>query len=180
MPLTTSPLAVYASPIAAAQQTTLKVPWYSWDQNEWCWAACAQMLAAFYQNKVTPQCNFATQMFGHDCCQNPAAHNFPLLIDKVKEVFPLFGRSVEQQNNPVDFEVVQAEIVAGHPVQVGYNWNDGGSHLAVVAGAAVNAYGQLLWINDPDPDIGRGWRKYDDVKYAYGQGTWQWTWMPIR
>lgn len=180
MPLASPPLAVYAAPQSPAANKPLPIPWYGWDQNEWCWAACAQMLAYFFQHNKADQCTFATQMFGHDCCQNPSANNFPLAVSKITEVFPLFGKSAKLVPRWVEFAEIQTEIAGGHPVQIGFTWNNGNNHVAVVAGAAETDQGQLLYVNDPDPEFAYGWCKFTDVRAAYGRGSWQWTWMPIR
>jgi hypothetical protein len=183
MPLAAAPLPVYQTPQSAGN-APLQIPWYPWDtgQNEWCWAACAQMLAFFFQNSVTQQCDFASKMLpGQDCCQDPGSCNTALDIIRIKELFSLFGKSEPPCiDHPVTFEQIQAEILAGRPVQVGYRWDDGNGHVAIVAGAGENDYGQFLYVNDPDPEFACGWCRFSDVQAAYGRGSWQWTWMPIR
>jgi hypothetical protein len=180
MPLASSPLALYSSPHAGATPTTLPVPYYRWEQDEWCWAACAQMLGDFFQHSLTEQCIFASKMFGNDCCQTPADNNYPLDIDTIANVFPLFGRQATRTDNPKTFEQIQTEIAAGYPVEIGFLFDGGACHLVVIAGAAVTDQGQVLYINDPDPQFGYGWCKYNNAETAYGRGSWQWSWTVDR
>lgn len=182
MPLTSSPLPVYQTP-SDGSNTPLQIPWYPWDpgQNEWCWAACAQMLAAFYQNTLTQQCVFVSQMSsGQDVCDDPGDFNNALDISRITDLFPLFNKTGPYVDHALSFEQVQGEIQAGRPVEVGYQWGNGGAHVAIVAGAAENDSGQYLYVNDPDPQYACGWCLFSDVQSAYGNGTWQWTWMPIQ
>ena len=181
MPLAQAPVAVYPGAPAAAKIAPLKIPWYPSKQNEWCWAACAQMVSYFFQHTLTDQCIFASKMFpGTDCCQNPSACNTPLPVSRVSEVFALFDKSATLVSRWVRFEDIEAQIANGHPVQVGYTWSNGNNHVAVVAGAAQNDYGQFLYINDPDPQFAYGWCAFANVLSAYGRGSWQWTWIPIQ
>jgi hypothetical protein len=175
---TFSPLAVYQTPQVDGNTVTLPVPWYPSAQLEWCWAACAQMLAYFFQNQLTDQCNFANLLFpGQDCCAAPAACDQPVDLSAVTKLFPAFGKSADFQPNPIEFEDIQTEITAGRPVQVGYQWSTQGNHVAVIAGVSEDNVGPLVYVNDPDPQFGNGWVYFSNLKVAYGHGTWQWTWM---
>jgi hypothetical protein len=140
------------------------------------------MIAYYYQQTLTDQCVLAKVLFpGTDCCQDPGPCNYPIDLAKVKQVFRSFGRSAPFVSSQVDFGDLQAEILAGRPVQVGYSFNDGNNHVAVLAGVSQDNIGPLVWVNDPDPNHSyRGWVYYSNLQVAYGFGSWQWTWMPIR
>jgi len=182
MPLAATPLAVYQTPHIDGNTVIIDVPWYQSAYDEWCWAACAQMIAYYYQQTMTDQCILAKAAFpGIDCCQNPGSCNSPIDLAKVNQVFKSFGKSAPLISTQVEFEDIRTEILASRPVQVGFSFNDGNNHVAVVAGVSEDNVGQLVWVNDPDPNHSySGWLYYSNLQLAYGFGSWQWTWMPIR
>jgi Papain-like cysteine protease AvrRpt2 len=182
MPLASeSPLAVYQTPQIDGNTVLLQIPWYPSAQEEWCWAACAQMLAYYFQNALTDQCTFAKLLFpGTDCCGAPAACDQPIDLSNVTALFPSFGKSATFLSAPIEFGDIQSEIAAGRPVQVGYQWSTQGNHVAVIAGVSEDNIGPLVYVNDPDPQFANGWVYYSNLKLAYGLGTWQWTWTSIQ
>jgi hypothetical protein len=174
---TSSPLPLYQTPEIDGNTILLKVPWYPSAELEWCWAASAQMLACFFQGSLTDQCKFANLLFsGQDCCASPSACNQPIDLNEVTKLFESFDKSATFLSNPIEFEDIQTEISAGRPVQVGYQWSDQSNHVAVIAGVSQDNVGSLVYVNDPDPQFGNGWVYYSNLRLAYGDGTWQWTW----
>ena len=182
MPLASAtPLAVYQTPTIDGNSAILQIPWYPSAQQEWCWAACAQMLAYYFKNVLTDQCKFANLLFaGQDCCGNPDSCDQPIDLNEVTALFPSFGKSATFLPYAIEFEDIQTEITAGRPVQVGYQWSTPGNHVAVIAGVSQDATGPLVYVNDPDPQFANGWVYYSNLKLAYGHGTWQWTWSSIQ
>src|ERR1700733_769833 len=168
MPLSTSsPLVVYQAPESDGSTVLLQVPWYSSTEQEWCWAACAQMLAYFYENTVTDQCKFADLLFtGQDCCGSPTGCNQPVDLGDVTKLFQAFGKSANFQPSPIEFDLIQTEISAGRPVQVGYQWSNQGNHVAVIAGISEDSVGPMVYVNDPDPQFAYGWVYYSNLQLA--------------
>lgn len=178
---TPSPLSLYQTPEIDGNTVLLKVPWYPSDHQEWCWAACAQMLAYFFQGSLTDQCTFANLVFpGKDCCGSPSGCDQPIDLNDVTALFKSFDKSANFLSNPIRFEDIQAEISESRPVQVGYQWSDQTNHVAVIAGVSEDNVGPLVYVNDPDPQFANGWVYYSNLQLAYGHGTWQWTWTVNR
>lgn len=182
MPLkAVSPLPVYQTSAIDGNTAFLKIPWYPSAQTEWCWAACAQMIAAFFQQTVTDQCTFAKLLFPDaDCCNDPASCNSDVGIDKIKGLFNAFGKTSRFVPSTVPWEDLRTEILASRPVQVGLSWTGPGNHVAVVCGVSEDAVGPLVYVNDPDPGIAYGWVYYSNLELAYGHGSWQWSWVGIQ
>ena len=181
MPLSDgAPLPVYQTPQIEGGTVLLQVPWYPFEQTEWCWAACAQMIAFFIQKNLKDQCSFASLVFpAAGCCDNPSACNKPLELPEATKLLKSIAPSTSFKPSPVDFEVIKGELVAGRPVQVGFTWTNGGSHVAVIAGVSEDNNGPVVYVNDPDPQIACGWVYFKNLQLAYGLGSWQWTWTSI-
>lgn len=63
-------------------------------QTNWCWAACAQMVTAYYGNDLAAQCDFANWNFSQNsCCVNGAtvACNRPSSDPRITAVFSHWG-----------------------------------------------------------------------------------------
>jgi hypothetical protein len=105
------------------------------------------MLAYFFQNQLTDQCNFANLLFpGQDCCGSTAGSNQPVDLSEVTKLFPVFGKSANFLPNAIQFTDIQTEMSAGRPVQVGYQWSTEGNHVAVIAGVSEDNVGPLVYV----------------------------------
>src|SRR5262245_49470320 len=85
-----------AAPIAAAPAAPvmLDVPYVQQEQNEWCWAACTQMVAAFLGQADVKQCELANFLHQQtDCCQNPNSDrcNQPAPLESIVPVYKHLG-----------------------------------------------------------------------------------------
>src|SRR5262249_8571025 len=57
-------------PIRASTSRILQVPMIKQDEDNWCWAACIQMIMAFFKQPLG-QCSVAGLLFeNRDCCAN--------------------------------------------------------------------------------------------------------------
>ena len=183
MPLANAtPLPLFQTPQIDGGTILLPVPWYPTPDGlqEWCWAACAQMMAYYFQNTPTEQCTFANSVFpGLDCCNSPDACNLEINLDQVTALFGSFGKTATYVEGQIGPDEIQAEIAASRPVQVGFQWSTGDHHLVVIAGVSQDDRGLLVYVNDPDPQFAYGWVYYSNLQIAYGLGSWQWTWKSI-
>lgn len=148
----------------------LDVPYMHQEQNEWCWAACSQMVASYFGNSAVKQCELAN--FLHDqttCCQNPGSThcNQPSPYEGIGQVYEHLGINCISEPNAETPQVLVREVRAQRPVEVGLLWAGGGGHVILVRG--VTAQG-LFAVNDPW--YGQGVVTYMYLMTAYGQGRW--------
>jgi len=148
--------------------------------EEWCWAACAQMVLNRL-GVVVQQCDIVNRVFDQTiCCATPddEACNQPVDPGDIVAVYQKCGHQAQLVTNPISFEDIQSEIlVGGRPVEVGMAWDGVGGHVAMVWGAKMGPQGPLLLVNDPK--YGSGSVYYTNLLRAYGLGSWQWTWISI-
>ncbi len=165
--------------------TLIPVPVNGQLQNNWCWAACAQMSANFY-GFGTQQCQLANYLHGQNsCCDNGSspACDQGSPIDGITRVYSFVGINSTFVNAAIPFSTCQSEISGGRPVEVGIAWKGGGGHVILITGWATTSDGrQVLRINDPLP-VGRGSQggvTYQNMLTVNGYGSWQWSWVGIR
>jgi Papain-like cysteine protease AvrRpt2 len=172
-----APLAA-APPGAPGPATNpLTVSYSPQQQNNWCWAACAEM--AFHHagvNTTVSQCDMATAQFGGSCCSAPASAacdqgNWP------EYTYTHYGFGHTKQPTAISFASVQTEINANRPVQVYYAWNGGGAHVALIVGYYANGDVEVY---DPWQPYGPGRRAFSYVQTAYNLGTWSITYTNLQ
>jgi hypothetical protein len=156
----------------------LDVPQIFQEQTQWCWAACAQMVAAFLGNADVRQCELAN--FLHEqtkCCNKPGstACNQPCPYDGIEKVFTHLRIHSISHNWAVNPQVLMREFQANRPVEIGLLWFGGGGHVAIVRGVTERG---LLAVNDPW--FGQGVATYMYLALAYGQGEWAYSFGDFR
>ena len=187
MPLKTNAMLISIAPDVApvsapdeGMQLIPPLPQVFQRAEEWCWAACVQMVLNRLGVNVQ-QCEVVNRVFDKTiCCATPddEACNQPVDPGDIVSVYQKCGRQAQLITYPISFEDLQSEIlVHGRPVEVGMAWAGIGGHVAMVWGAKMGAQGPLLLVNDPK--YGSGSVYYVNLLRAYGLGTWQWTWVSI-
>lgn len=138
---------------------TLAIPQVVQWGNNWCWAACAEMVFRFYQRART-QCDLVNQLFGlaEDCCAgDPDALpsepcDQPCDPDDVITLYELDTNgltAVLEETDHLDFAVLRTEIAAGRPVEVELVQGTG-QHVVLVTSAWKRADGtEMVDYNDP-------------------------------
>jgi len=181
MPIKVAAPLTLAAPVHWAAR--VNVPQITQEQSEWCWAACAQMVLRYYGNSSVRQCDLAAKLFGQGCCEDPGSTlcNQPAQVQDIAGIYSDWGRPSKPKyvSSSVPFSTLQAELNAQRPVEVGFIWNKGTGHQAIVCGWGVDSTGPLLLVNDPDPRWGTGAIYYTNLVLAYGAGSWQHTWISI-
>jgi hypothetical protein len=165
-----APPAVFAAPDVTDGQILLDVPQVFQEQNEWCWAACTQMIAAFLGNSGVKQCELANFLHDQtDCCQNPGsdACNQPCPFEDVLPVYDHIGISGVMDNHAETVQVMLTELQAKRPFEVAVVWLGGGGHVVLVRG--IYADGTFA-VNDPWN--GAGPVSYLGLLTAGGLGRW--------
>jgi len=143
------------------------------EQSNWCWAACCQMVFAYYGTNVR-QCEMASFNFGAACCQSPSSSacnqgSWP------EKIYQHWGSRCSRSSGAFSLATLQTEINNGRPIEPYYAWSSNGAHVAVVIGYYDN--GDL---SVSDPYYGPGRRSYNNVLTAYGMGRWSMTFHDLR
>lgn len=139
------------------------------EADNWCWAACGQMLIDFYKARAVSQCLMASTHFGLACCPRP--------LDKdcdhgawPEDVYPAYGLGLDRLGWPLDEHDLADELQRRAPVEVYYRWSGPGAHVALVVGRYAN--GDFLV---HDPWFGSGPRSHRNILEGYGLGAWTMT-----
>ena len=138
-------------------------------ENNWCWAACAEMLYQALQGLAKSQCTLASSLFGRACCPSPGA---PSGCDQgawPNQVYPP-GLPTNLVPNPLSLGGIRSELAAGKPVQVCYQWRNGGRHVALIVGEHPNGDFEVF---DPWRGYGPGPRALSQINSAYALGRWE-------
>src|SRR6266404_5537026 len=144
-----APAARPAAAAAAPLPPMLSVPYVRQEQDQWCWAACAQMVATFLGNTTVKQCELANFLHGQtNCCQQPGslACNQPAPYAGIGQVYAELNVACISEPRPENAQVILRELSAGRPVEIGFLWFGGGGHVVVIRG--VTAQG-LFAVHDP-------------------------------
>lgn len=138
-------------------------------QYNWCWAATAQMAAA-YSSVTINQCDEANVATGRtDCCTNASSASDPNLCNVPGWWSELVNYGFTYDNTDwgtaLSFTQLQSELNANRPVPYAWGWTGGGGHAMVAVKTWIDGSGtQWVSINNPDPvNVG----EQDDMTYAY-------------
>jgi hypothetical protein len=186
-PLKVSPaaktLAIAAAP--AATPNPLAFNMQLQQQTEWCWAATAASVAAYYKDPAAmTQCQIATACLSMNCCINPLpdpppptwAGNRTFTLNVALGVVNHFTEPVLQR--AIDFPAIVAEIDAGRPVCCHISWDPGSpllGHFNVIAG--YDAARNDVVVRDPSGTLSDGVFPYESFKSNYHGGRWDQTYL---
>lgn len=146
------------------------------DRAAWCYAACAEMILRYY-GIAKNQCAVASIVKAAACC--PSADAEPVCLadgcedsdfERMFNDSGLISNSflLEFRTEGLNLNVLQAEILAGRPVEAIIQWRDVDSSHAVVITAMI---GDMFFVNDPLQTYG-GWSNYDFIINGFGLGEW--------
>ncbi len=173
-----------------APPTLLSVPYLSQTVTNWCWATCVTMLVRFWGGTITI-CQAASKLIPNDGCCTEAPEegsfdrfwkkgtcNRTCTVDEVGELHRRLGLVSNRSAGQISFDALAEEVAAnGRPIEVAYAWTGGGGHVAIVRG--IDADTQTVYICDPWPDYGQTVAQFNELRTAYGKGTWFETWTGI-
>ena len=161
---------------------TLGVCQIEQEQNLWCWAACAEMVLRYYDICHVRQCDFANWLFQQThCCAEPSSAecNRGCFVHDVSSLYLQWNIRSTFIGGMVPFSVLQAEIDAGRPVEIGFLWKEQGiAHVVLISGWHTDGTEEFVHVNDPNN--GFQFLTYAELQTAYGKGTWSFTWTGIR
>jgi hypothetical protein len=163
-------------PPPAGASAQLNVAYIEQEQDNWCWAACCEMVFNFNGVNNVRQCDMSSAQFGGDCCASPSSSacnqgNWP------ENTYGHYAFNCTKNSVALSLAAVQAEIDSNRPVEVYYAWTGGGAHVALVIGYYDNGD---LEVFDPWSSYGPGRRPYSYVLSAYGMGSWTLTYSNLR
>ncbi len=150
------------------------IPFIRQEQDNWCWAACGEMIIRGMGFGEIRQCDMASARAGAACCQTPASSvcdqgAWPE-VEYVKH-----GVDLDLQSGSLSRTDVRSELDDGRPVEVYSAWNAGGAHVALIVEETGNDHWRIH-----DPWYGTALRNFDDIASGYGMGQWSYTYTNIR
>jgi hypothetical protein len=158
----------------ATNKLTKPLHLFSQELPNWCWAAAAEMVLRFYDyydSTCIKQCNLANEQFGQsNCCSQTQNGDDPIQLDDIPVIYSNHGLQSDVIDSSISMNSLDAEITAGHPVEVVFEWTGGGGHVAIVYGIDINL--GWIFVHDPLPSRNFGVVTYDDLASAYGHGKW--------
>lgn len=191
MPLRTDQTIPIEPPITpAAPQTTglvelsvsgpvlLEVPYIRQEQVQWCWAACALMVARFLGRAGSSQCELADFLHGQTaCCTHSSSSecNRPSPYLGIGKVFTHLQVHSISHTWAVNLQVVLRELRENRPVEIGLLWSGGGGHVALIYGVTANG---LFAVHDPW--FGTGLFRSEALYSAYQRGRWAYSFGDFR
>lgn len=156
--------------LASPGTAMLPVPYVVQTEDNWCWAACGEMLFRHRGQTNLTQCALASAQFRLACCPSPRAPAACDLGCWPYNAYPQHGLPVTQVGGAMTIAQVQAELAAGRPIQVCYQWRGGRqTHVALIIGEHPNGDFEVL---DPSASYGRAARRFSQITGAYGFGAW--------
>ena len=145
------------------------------------------MVLRYYNGPVTPQCEFANELFDRtECCSEPYSQdcNNPCGIADISKLYSskhIYSKLIE---GTLPFSKLQSEIDADRPVEVVYFWKDGEKpgHSVIVHGWHIDDQAEFVHVNDPadSPTSMSGLVAYPELLTPYGKSEWTYTWIEIR
>ena len=138
----------------------------------WCWAAVASSVDAFSNpTSKWDQCHVVKAVLKiSPCCKKPSAATSCNQQESLSKALRTINRLNTMLDYPVEFEVVEEELVAQRPVCARIAWDTGGAHFVFIDGCWPDDQWIMVW----DPMHGHSKLAYEEFKTAY-RAIGQWT-----
>ena len=140
-------------------------------QGNWCWAATAASVDAFYNVGTTmTQCQIANIQKGVTNCCTTGASTAPCnTYGFLDAALTTVGHFSSLASGTTSFADVESQMLAGRPLGIRVAWSGGGAHFIAATGTEDDG---SVWVSD----CGSGTTSlvpYDTLKTSYnGAGTW--------
>ncbi len=118
--------------------------------SNWCWAAIAASLSAFYGGRQLAQAEVAADVLGYACSgfrADPELAARCNVCARLDDALKAVGGYSHWSPGKPTFARIRTEIDAGRPVCFGLDWLSGGFHYAVVTGYYADA--REIYVADP-------------------------------
>ena len=148
-------------------------------QTEWCWAAVAASIAAYFNSSGPSggpwrQCEVANTVRKQTtCCQNGSSANCnhdDYLDSALTAVKHLAG---PVNPSTISYADISQEVDNNRPVAVRIGWYGDGGHFVVLGGYDDSGGAQIVDVEDPR--YGPSTYDYTQFCTAYQSGTGKWT-----
>ena len=174
-------------PLAAAAPDgkVLDMPQLHQQTDNWCWAACAEMVLRYFghdaaQSKIAER--YVAYLKAHNKPHSMGCADTQCAVSDFGEVLKMWGVKADHRPRDIAFSTVRKELDAGRPVIVLLDWFgsdecflDG--HFVIICGWHIERGEPMLKVNNPSR--GTGLQTYADLVMAYGQGVWKQTWVGL-
>ena len=115
-------------------------------EDEWCWAAVAASVCAFFDPASTlTQCQVASSCLNLECCVDAKPCNVP--FDLASALAQSLNLADQPSQDALSFDSLAAQIDSGKPVCCHISWDDGTGHFNALAG--YDPVNQDVDIRDP-------------------------------
>lgn len=143
------------------------------EQTQWCWAACAGAVAAYYSSSSTwTQCALVCAELGQQACcgsGDSGMCNQAWFLDRALTRVGHFD--APRVDKELTWDQLVSEILTNQPVGVRIGWSTGGGHFVLIA--AYDESGMTKMLDVEDPWEGQRMIAYDKLLTAYpGDGRW--------
>jgi hypothetical protein len=135
-------------------------------QTNWCWAATAASVAAFY-NVLTPwiQCTVANAQLGFSDCCGAGASGHCNVGSTLSDALNHVGHLASWQGGSVGFATIKGQIDLNRPLCLRIGWSGGGGHFVAFDGYLTGST-RFVAVDDP-------WYGPSDVALTTMGGTYQ-------
>src|SRR5262245_6892884 len=180
-PMPAGPMPAAAASVAASN--SLGIPSVNQVLDNWCWAACAEMVLSAF-GIAAEKCKVASFFFNKQCHHLVGSCDEGIGVADITGIYPNFyGIDVDFGYNTVRFATIQKQIdIAGLPVEVLITWGPGnGKHAIVIDGWRIKSDGSR-YVKVKDPVYADGEIRFSDLfsNYTSDSGVWEGTWIRFR
>lgn len=143
---------VTAAPSRVAASRYLDVTAQAQEQDNWCWAATGNSVAAYHGYGQYSQNQFCNMAFGY--AVNNDCPNDQATLGNDQRAFRTIGISGGSYvSNTISFSTLTSEINGNRPVMTRIGWSSGGGHMMVLTG--YDTSGSTVEYYDPWPASSR-------------------------
>ena len=131
-------LMLFAFATAIGQAQILRVPQKNQERDQWCWAGCSQAILDYYgatetQTEIAQYGTGGANVWNY--CYGEGTDADGIYRRGIDLILDHFGHiQCTTHNASISFTTSQAEISAGRPVLVNWQWDTGGGHFVVLRG----------------------------------------------
>lgn len=146
------------------------------EQDNWCWAACMEMVVG-PSHRQCVMANNAFEIEDGKCCvsgHSPECDR-PLKVKKITSEWGRYGQTADFSQAPLTEEQTVQALDGGNPIEIGLLWNGGGGHAVLLVGYSKEDEDLLFTVYDPLEGVFVG--PHDEVVSAFGSGKWTWSWV---
>lgn len=148
---------------AFAAEKTLGISRVQQEKDNWCWAACGEMIGTYVNsNSTEDQWSIVKEIKGTILNQYPDKGATDAEVEEAIEVGSANTVNYTYNNSVRSFANHQSDIDNGYPICVQMQWSSG-KHVVVAAGYKTGTQ-NMLYLIDPWYDCGAAYYSYTALK----------------